>query len=766
MSIAKKIIVDKEPNYPIRVAFMTNGPEYPTGYCYDEETEVLTNNGWKLFKDVNEDDKIATVNTKTNQLEYHCYSEKIVEDYKGKMFHWKSQTNDLLVTPNHKVLVKKYDSQDNTWMLLEASEVAKWRGNSYQFKKSVDWIGEKIDKISIPRPEYQRENDTDNLDKIEYQTNKLLSLIGWYLAEGYTFNNEKNYRVHISQSRNSNPEKHQEIVDLITELGFTPQIYDDKADICFHSRAMHDFFQQFGNHSYDKKIPYWIKNANKEQLIILMNSYFNGDGYWIDKSGERMWCSCKTVSKQLADDIHEILIKCGLNGSMSIAQPMKREYSFESKRVSYSITVNHKKLKGLMPVPKEIDYDGKIYCLTVPNHTLCVRRHGKVVWSGNSHVLRSIVSRIAKDERFEPVIFNENWNSPEQREWNGIPVMGIPNKTGHASGVAEGFIETFKKVKPDIVWFLEDSFTLRNFGFEGVVDLPAKRVFYAAFDGWGVPSTGLNIVRSMDELVSMAKFGEAILDEEGFEATTIWHGVDSNVFHPVTDDRKADIRKKYGFAKDDFIIFNYGRNTNLRKNNQTMLEILCEYLKDAPNNHHAFLHIMNADNAELNLVDFLERVLQRKYGSEVISRIHWSPFRNYKESAQTHEVAEMIQMSDVTITCSLGEGFGLIMAESPACGVPVISTDYSTPEELLMDTSMGIGERGWVVPTAINQTGGLNVEHGHVDRESFVNTIKYVFDNPEERFERGLNGRAFAEKYLNWDYLVEEWKKLFINLVK
>jgi hypothetical protein len=33
----------------------------------------------------------------------------------------------------------------------------------------------------------------------------------------------------------------------------------------------------------------------------------------------------------------------------------------------------------------DIDYDGNIYCVTVPNHILFIRRNNKTCWCGNSN---------------------------------------------------------------------------------------------------------------------------------------------------------------------------------------------------------------------------------------------------------------------------------------------------------------------------------------------------------------------------------------------
>ena len=55
--------------------------------CYDRETEILTEDGWKLFKDITYNDEIATLNSKTNYLEYQKPINIITLNYEGKMAH-------------------------------------------------------------------------------------------------------------------------------------------------------------------------------------------------------------------------------------------------------------------------------------------------------------------------------------------------------------------------------------------------------------------------------------------------------------------------------------------------------------------------------------------------------------------------------------------------------------------------------------------------------------------------------------------------------
>lgn len=76
-------------------------------YCYDKETEIFTKRGWKKFEELKDDDIVATLNPKTNNLEYHKPLEIIKKKYKGEMVFFNSQSINLLVSPNHRMWVRE-----------------------------------------------------------------------------------------------------------------------------------------------------------------------------------------------------------------------------------------------------------------------------------------------------------------------------------------------------------------------------------------------------------------------------------------------------------------------------------------------------------------------------------------------------------------------------------------------------------------------------------------------------------------------------------
>lgn len=81
----------------------TQGLFHPA--CYSDDTEVYTSNGWKLFNDVNNQDKIFSLNPKNHIPEWVNFNKKFEYNPGNEMVKFKSNSFDLLVTKNHNMYV-------------------------------------------------------------------------------------------------------------------------------------------------------------------------------------------------------------------------------------------------------------------------------------------------------------------------------------------------------------------------------------------------------------------------------------------------------------------------------------------------------------------------------------------------------------------------------------------------------------------------------------------------------------------------------------
>ena len=89
--------------------------------CYDSLTEVLTNNGWKVFSDVCDSDLICSLNPNTKNIEYVEFTNRITEQYIGNMISFCGRSCDLLVTPNHNMFVK--ERREDKYKIIRADNV-------------------------------------------------------------------------------------------------------------------------------------------------------------------------------------------------------------------------------------------------------------------------------------------------------------------------------------------------------------------------------------------------------------------------------------------------------------------------------------------------------------------------------------------------------------------------------------------------------------------------------------------------------------------
>ncbi len=96
-----------------------------SGECYDNETEILTENGWKYFYELSGNEKVATLNSTTGEVEYEksmAYQEfdnsKLGgEMYKIEIINSDGKSGELVVSEKHKVYVGISDYLDNNMFL-------------------------------------------------------------------------------------------------------------------------------------------------------------------------------------------------------------------------------------------------------------------------------------------------------------------------------------------------------------------------------------------------------------------------------------------------------------------------------------------------------------------------------------------------------------------------------------------------------------------------------------------------------------------------
>ena len=383
-------------------------------HCYDEATEVLTKRGWLTFGNTSLGDEFATVNQTSLAFEWQYPSNIIWSPYLGPMVHFSSgveascaKSFDLLVTPNHKMFVKRCDGRyrhnAGEWMLKDAWELFKgFKRQEYRMLSAPkSFSGTQIESVEIPayvptsacsmasvNTSGDRRGMTPSsreaLNRRRLKTVPRLSpiqfaqLAGWYLSEGYCGCRDGYYDGQITITQTDvNQDYRKEIIALLNSIP-NLTVYDKTKDIRCCSRQLALFLvDQFGAGSRNKRIPQWVKDLDVSILTIIRDTILKGDG--CSAGGVKRFY--RTTSKQLADDFAEISLKTGIRASIRYRERTTNVLGSDC----YDVALAWKHFEPSIHIqPIMVDYCGMVGCATVPNHTLIVRRNGIPAVSGNS----------------------------------------------------------------------------------------------------------------------------------------------------------------------------------------------------------------------------------------------------------------------------------------------------------------------------------------------------------------------------------------------
>lgn len=380
--------------------------------CYDEETEVLTDQGFKKFYEVinwqeNDDQiinvqlksefKIACFNSDNEQLEYHKPLQASLYNYNGEMYHFKSRNMNIKVTPNHDMWIQKQNRIKGIkgwtpWKKCKPGEINP--KTTYRFRSVLNYQGNKIDSVKV-------------LNK-DIPINLYLKMLAYVISEGCITGDNM---VNLTQSVNS------DIFNDIRNTGFefasavgknASEFFRDYRNfesskkfkktpspgwsINIYSKDLMEYFISLVSvdltrtcYSDNKKIPEFVKELDPALLKPFLEALVGGDGSHIQNRKSQAY-RYYTTSKQLANDVQEIVFKCGYSSSTY-------QRKIKSGATEYSVfwsEAQDGRFPILMPNNKRppqinvVNYSGKVWCLSVPTGLFITRRNGKITIQGNS----------------------------------------------------------------------------------------------------------------------------------------------------------------------------------------------------------------------------------------------------------------------------------------------------------------------------------------------------------------------------------------------
>ena len=330
--------------------------------CYDGETEILTRDGWVRFPDLRPDTEVMAVDPATLEARWERPTRYVRERHRGRMLHFKSDTADLMVTPDHRVVYG--DPND-----MNGGKCARWRvrpaadlPENWYLPQVVNWDGDPARTVSFAGQ--------------DWGATAFAEFMGWYLSEGCA--NAKRRTTRIVQSTNG-----RHVMDIDRVMAVIPfhawRSRHRDGMLCWHIKNRHlaAALAPLGK-SLDKRAPDILKAMRPAELRAFLLAYARGDGHFAVRNPKKI--SITTASRRMADDLQECAVKAGWAASLSV------------RKDSYSVYIRASKAKGCerkiasrirRPNTRSVDYDGDVYCVSVPSTAVLVRRNGRVAVSGN-----------------------------------------------------------------------------------------------------------------------------------------------------------------------------------------------------------------------------------------------------------------------------------------------------------------------------------------------------------------------------------------------
>ena len=329
-------------------------------HCYSEDTEILTNNGWKTYKTINpKKDKAFTLNFDRGKIElckiddFICYNVK-----KAKMYNFQNAYNDILVTDKHRIIHKlRADYNSKEWNIDFAKNIENRRFkliqagfNDNESKKSLKFEYACVAILSKGR--------IDSFNRIIFDLYNDCSL--YHIQRVFENINISLYKESLkgSYTRLEIPEKDtKQFIKLLTKNNIIPLQEWLKLSVDNIRQLIREFDYYLGENPDNKS--YRLRMINSENRINLQTlACVVG---WTTINHEQT----NKVSI-FEKDISEI-----------------RDYS-----------------------PSIITYTGKVWCISTENETLISKRNNKISIQGNciGSAADFVVFKVPTEEVYKYVI--------------------------------------------------------------------------------------------------------------------------------------------------------------------------------------------------------------------------------------------------------------------------------------------------------------------------------------------------------------------------
>lgn len=325
--------------------------------CYDNETEILTNEGWKFFEDLNKTELVAQYDegghiTFVKPLEY------FKDRYKGKMIKFKKSKGykyiDAVVTPNHKMVRLK---SENDVDYFEAGDFSYKNRNGFSHRNNIIISG------MVQSSTKKRLSALDRL-KIAFQAD------GSFPSHKEDYNGSKNLGFPIRFSLKKERKKDRlEYLLKSANIQYTLSEYEN-GYYSFWANVPEPFVKDFS----------WVQidTIGYEECLDFIEELQYWDGTLKNN------CIVYSTTDCVCVDVVQAI--CAISNHKTQFNRYIDERTDCERLPIYTLTIQKSKsnVTGANVVRESVDYDDYVYCVSVPSKMIVVRRNNVVLVCGNT----------------------------------------------------------------------------------------------------------------------------------------------------------------------------------------------------------------------------------------------------------------------------------------------------------------------------------------------------------------------------------------------
>lgn len=263
-----------------------------------------------------------------------------------------------------------------------------------------------------------------------------------------------------------------------------------------------------------------------------------------------------------------------------------------------------------------------------------------------------------------------------------------------------------------------------------------------------------------DKSVTYTRFGRKVIERQvKKDILIVPHGVEEsehNLVSKIDKEQKQDIRKLFfndRLKAEDKLVLNVNRN-QWRKDLPRSMWAIDELTKSYPN-AKLYIHAKVKDiGGEL---DVYKKTTVKNKNSVILNSETNFPINDFRQGIPREQMKYLYAISDVVITTSVGEGWGLSISEAMNIGIPVVVPRHTSFVEIVEGKGRCVDD--WEGKTIFYETKNHTVRK-LVDPFSMAMNIKAVVNNDVSTEIMRKKALDWAKEHF-WSNILEQWNSIF-----